>query len=82
MSRVSRLLGGAAVAVLLVWACGAQAAKKPAKPATLEQRLNALLQRGPVRRSEMGVVVTRLGDPAPLVSLNPGRPFILASTTK
>ena len=30
----------------------------------------------------MGVVVTRLGDPAPLVSLNPERPFILASTTK
>ena len=30
----------------------------------------------------MGVVVTRLGDPAPLVSLNAERPFILASTTK
>jgi D-alanyl-D-alanine carboxypeptidase/D-alanyl-D-alanine-endopeptidase (penicillin-binding protein 4) len=82
MSRVPRLLGGAAVAVLLAWASAAQAAKRPTKPATLEQRLNALLRRGPVRRSEMGVVVTRLGDPAPLVSLNAERPFILASTTK
>jgi D-alanyl-D-alanine carboxypeptidase/D-alanyl-D-alanine-endopeptidase (penicillin-binding protein 4) len=82
MSRASRLLGGAAVAVLLAWTPDARAAKKPAKPTTLEQRLNALLRRGPVRRSEMGVVVTRLGDPAPLVSLNPERPYILASTTK
>src|ERR1019366_3191126 len=82
MSRVLRLFGGAAVAVLLAWASGAQAAKKPAVPATLEQRLNALLQRGPVRRSEMGVVVRRLGDSASLVSLNAERPFILASTTK
>ena len=82
MSRVLRLFGGAAVAVLLAWASGAQAAKKPAVPATLEQRLNALLRRGPVRRSEMGVVVRRLGDSASLVSLNAERPFILASTTK
>ena len=82
MSRVPRLLGGAAVTVLLAWASGAQAAKRPTKPATLEQRLNALLRRGPVRRSEMGIVVTRLGDQAPLVSLNAERPFILASTTK
>ena len=82
MSRALRLFGGAAVAVLLAWASGAQAAKKPAVPATLEQRLNALLRRGPVRRSEMGVVVRRLGDSASLVSLNAERPFILASTTK
>src|SRR5512141_179708 len=82
MSRFPRLIGGAAVAVLLAWASGAQAAKKPAQPATLEQRLNALLRRGPARRSEIGVVVTRLGDSAPLVSLNPEKPFILASTTK
>ena len=51
-------------------------------PATLEQRLSALLRRGPVRRAEMGVVITRLGDPAPLASLNAERPFVLASTTK
>ena len=70
MSRAPRLLGGAAVALLLACAPLAQAAKKPAMPATLEQRLSALLRRGPVRRSEMGVVVTRLGDPAPLASLN------------
>jgi D-alanyl-D-alanine carboxypeptidase/D-alanyl-D-alanine-endopeptidase (penicillin-binding protein 4) len=82
MSRATRILGGAVVAVLLAWASGAQAARKPPKPATLEQRLNALLRRSPTRRSEMGVVVTRLGDPAPLVSLNPGKPFVLASTTK
>lgn len=63
----------------------AQAARKSAKPGpppTLEQRLNALLRRGPVRRSEIGVVVTRLGEATPLVSLNPARPLILASTTK
>ncbi len=82
MSRAFRLLGGAAVALLLAWAPDARAVKRPVKPATLEQRLNALLRRGPVRRSEMGVVVTRLGDPVPLVSLNPERPFVLASTTK
>ncbi|MGZ5428977.1 MAG: D-alanyl-D-alanine carboxypeptidase, partial [Thermoanaerobaculia bacterium] len=86
--RGSRVLGGAAVAFVLSCAMAAQvaeAARKPAKlatPATLEQRLNALLRRGPVRRSEIGVVVTRLGEAAPLVSLNPARPLILASTTK
>src|ERR1039457_4769406 len=82
MSRVQRFLGVAAVAVLLGYPSAAHAAKKPKQPLTLEQRLNALLRRGPVRRSEMGVVVTRLGDPAPLVSLNAERPLILASTTK
>src|SRR5664279_1824526 len=88
MSRVSRLLGGAAVAFVLSCAMAAQvahAAKKSAKPApppTLEQRLNALLRKGPVRRSEIGVVVTRIGEATPLVSLNPARPLILASTTK
>ena len=60
----------------------AHAAKVPAKPPTLEQRLNALLRKGPVRRSEIGVVVSRLGEQTPLASLNPARPLILASTTK
>jgi D-alanyl-D-alanine carboxypeptidase/D-alanyl-D-alanine-endopeptidase (penicillin-binding protein 4) len=85
MLRVSRLLGGSAVAFVLACATSAHAARRPAKPAppqTLEQRLNALLRRGPVRRSEIGVVVTRLGEPTPLVSLNPSRPLVLASTTK
>jgi D-alanyl-D-alanine carboxypeptidase/D-alanyl-D-alanine-endopeptidase (penicillin-binding protein 4) len=82
MSRVRRFLGVAAVAVFLGFASAAHAAKKPQQPMTLEQRLNALLRKGPVRRSEMGVVVTRIGDPAPLVTLNPGKPLILASTTK
>src|SRR5512140_70937 len=85
MSRVPRLLGGSAVAFVLACATSAPAAKRPAKPAppqTLEQRLSAFLRRGPVRRSEIGVVVTRLGEPTPLVSLNPSRPLVLASTTK
>lgn len=85
MSRFPRSLVVAAVGFLLALAPAAQGAKRPARPAapqTLEQRLNALLRRGPVRRSEIGVVVTRLGDSAPLVSLNPQRSFILASTTK
>src|SRR5664279_238476 len=85
MSRFPRLPGGAAVAFVLSCAMApeaAHAAKKPAPLPTLEQRLNALLRRGPVRRSEIGVVVTRLGEPTPLVSLNPARPLILASTTK
>jgi D-alanyl-D-alanine carboxypeptidase/D-alanyl-D-alanine-endopeptidase (penicillin-binding protein 4) len=82
MSRVHRFLGVAAVAVLLGFPSAAHAAQKPKQPATLEQRLDALLRKGPVRRSEMGVAVTRLGDPAPLVTLNPGKPLILASTTK
>ncbi|MCM3876193.1 MAG: D-alanyl-D-alanine carboxypeptidase/D-alanyl-D-alanine-endopeptidase [Thermoanaerobaculia bacterium] len=82
MSGVFRLLGGAAVAFVLTCASAAQAARKPAPPPTLEQRLNSLLRKGPVRRSEIGVVVTRLGEAAPLVSLNPSRPLILASTTK
>ncbi|MGZ6988370.1 MAG: D-alanyl-D-alanine carboxypeptidase/D-alanyl-D-alanine endopeptidase [Thermoanaerobaculia bacterium] len=82
MSRVYRFLGVAAAAVFLGFPSAAHAAKKPKQPPTLEQRLNALLKRGPVRRSEMGVAVARLGDPAPLVTLNPGKPLILASTTK
>jgi D-alanyl-D-alanine carboxypeptidase/D-alanyl-D-alanine-endopeptidase (penicillin-binding protein 4) len=82
MSRVYSFFGVAAVAAFLVFSSAAQAAKKPQQPLTLEQRLNALLRKGPVRRSEMGVAVTRLGDPTPLVTLNPGKPFILASTTK
>ncbi len=82
MFWVHRLFGGAAVAVFLTCASPADAAKKPVRPATLEQRLNALLRRGPVRRSEIGVVVTRIGDAAPLVALNPGKLLVLASTTK
>jgi D-alanyl-D-alanine carboxypeptidase/D-alanyl-D-alanine-endopeptidase (penicillin-binding protein 4) len=82
MFWVYRLFGGVAVAVFLACASPADAAKKLARPATLEQRLNALLRRGPVRRSEIGVVVTRLGDASPLAALNPDRPLILASTTK
>ncbi|MGZ6970652.1 MAG: D-alanyl-D-alanine carboxypeptidase/D-alanyl-D-alanine endopeptidase [Thermoanaerobaculia bacterium] len=82
MSRVYRFLGVAGAAVFLGFPLAAHVAKKPKQPATLEQRLNALLKRGPVRRSEMGVAVARLGDPAPLVTLNPGKPLILASTTK
>jgi serine-type D-Ala-D-Ala carboxypeptidase/endopeptidase (penicillin-binding protein 4) len=82
MSRVYSFFGVAAVAAFLVFSSAAQAAKKPQQSLTLEQRLNALLRKGPVRRSEMGVAVTRLGDPTPLVTLNPGKPFILASTTK
>ena len=82
MSRVRPFLGGAAVAVLFGFPSAAPAAQKPKQPATLEQRLNALLRRGPVRRSEMGIAVTRLGDQAPLVTLNPGKPLVLASTTK
>ncbi len=85
MSRFARSLVGAAVGFLLALAPAAEGARKPARPAppqTLEQRLNALLRRGPVRRSEIGVVVTRLGEAAPLASLNPQRSLILASTTK
>src|SRR5450759_732311 len=82
MSRVYRFLGVAAAAVILGFPSAAHAAKKLKQPPTLEQRLNALLKRGPVRRSEMGVAVARIGDPAPLVTLNPGKPLILASTTK
>ena len=83
MSWVQRLLGGgAAVTVLLSCASPADAAKKPTRPATLEQRLDALLRKGPVRRSEMGVVVTKPGDAAPVVALNPGKLLVLASTTK
>jgi D-alanyl-D-alanine carboxypeptidase/D-alanyl-D-alanine-endopeptidase (penicillin-binding protein 4) len=82
MSRVYSFFGVAAVAVFLGFSSPAHAAKKPLQPLTLEQRLNALLRRGPVRRSEMGVAVTRIGDPVPFVTLNPGRPFVLASTTK
>ncbi len=88
MPRIPRFRSLAALVVFVSSAafarpalCARKAAK-PARPATLEQRLNALLRRGPVRRSEIGVVVTRLGDPGPLVSLNPERPLILASTTK
>ena len=82
MSRVPRLLSGAVVAVFLACAPSARAAKKPSKPPTLEQRLTALLRRGPVRRSEIGVVITRLGESTPVASLNPDRPLVLASTTK
>lgn len=85
MSRFPLSLVGAAFGCLLALAPAAEGARKPARPAppqTLEQRLNALLRRGPVRRSEIGVVVTRLGEDAPLVSLNPQRSLILASTTK
>jgi D-alanyl-D-alanine carboxypeptidase/D-alanyl-D-alanine-endopeptidase (penicillin-binding protein 4) len=82
MFWVFRLFGGTAVAVFLACASPADAARKLARPVTLEQRLNVLLRRGPVRRSEIGVVVTRLGEAAPLAALNPDRPLILASTTK
>ena len=88
MSRVLRFPGGAAAVFVLSCAMAASgaeaahAAKVPAKPPTLEQRLNALLRKGPVRRSEIGVVVARLGEQTPLASLNPARPLILASTTK
>jgi D-alanyl-D-alanine carboxypeptidase/D-alanyl-D-alanine-endopeptidase (penicillin-binding protein 4) len=60
----------------------AAAAKKKAAPATLEQRLFAIARRPPVARSEAGIVVLRVGDPRPVVSVNGDRPLVLASTTK
>jgi D-alanyl-D-alanine carboxypeptidase/D-alanyl-D-alanine-endopeptidase (penicillin-binding protein 4) len=62
----------------------AAAAKKrnTAVPATLEQRLLAIARRAPVRRSEAGIVVARVGDARPLLAINADRPLILASTTK
>lgn len=60
----------------------AKRARKPAAPPTLEQRLAWAAKRRPVARLEYSVVVARLGEPAPLVAVNPDRPLILASTTK
>ena len=53
-----------------------------AAPATLEQRLLAIAKHPPVRRSEAGIVVARVGDPKPVVAVNADRPLVLASTTK
>ena len=63
----------------------AAAAKKkaaPAAPATLEQRLLAIASHPPVRRSEAGIFVARVGESKPLVAFNADRPLVLASTTK
>ncbi|MGA7992616.1 MAG: D-alanyl-D-alanine carboxypeptidase/D-alanyl-D-alanine-endopeptidase [Thermoanaerobaculia bacterium] len=79
--RVACLLVSAA----LLAAPPAVAAKKKApraSPATLEQRLLAIAKHPPVRRSEAGVVVVRLGDAKRLVAVNADRPLVLASATK
>lgn len=74
----------AAVAAVFVALPGAAATKKkaPSAPATLEQRLLAIARRPPVRRSEAGIYVARVGEAKPLVAFNTERPLILASTTK
>ncbi len=71
-------------AAVAMAATPAAAAKKKAAaaPATLEQRLLAIARRPPVRRSEAGIVVVRVGDAQPLVAVNADHPLILASTTK
>lgn len=69
-------------AALAAPAAAAAKKKAPAPPATLEQRLLAIARRPPVRRSEAGIVVVRVGEAKPLVAVNADRPLILASATK
>lgn len=77
-------LAAAVVAVLAAPPAAATRRKKAATraPATLEQRLDAIARRPPVRRSEAGIVVVRVGEAKPLLAVNADRPLILASTTK
>src|SRR5512140_2663450 len=82
--RAGRLACVVAFAALEV-AIPAEAARKnaePAAPATLEQRLLAIAKRPPVRRSEAGIFVARVGEAKPLLAVNSDRPLIRASTTK
>ena len=79
--RAACLVALAAVAAAFP-ADAAQKKAAPAAPATLEQRLLALAKRPPVRRSEAGIYVARVGEAKPIVAFNADRPLILASTTK
>ena len=74
----------AAVVACVAHPAAAAAKKKAglAAPATLEQRLLAIASHPPVRRSEAGIFVARVGESKPLVAFNADRPLVLASTTK
>ena len=74
----------AASASLAVAPQAAAAKRKAAHaaPATLEQRLLWIAKHPPVRRSEVGIVVARVGEAKPLLAVNADRPLVLASTTK
>ncbi len=73
----------AVLAVALPGRAEAKRARRPARPATLEDRLVALARRPPLRRrSEFAVVVAPLGGTALTVAVNPDRPLVLASVTK
>ncbi|HEV8266708.1 MAG TPA: D-alanyl-D-alanine carboxypeptidase/D-alanyl-D-alanine-endopeptidase, partial [Thermoanaerobaculia bacterium] len=88
-TRISASVAAALVTALL-YASPALARKtraaravKASQPATLAERLLAITKRTPILpRSEFAVAVAKVGDPAPLLSVNGDRPLILASTTK
>ncbi|HTS01275.1 MAG TPA: hypothetical protein VMN04_02045, partial [Thermoanaerobaculia bacterium] len=68
-----RLVPGGIACVLAFTALAAPPAaaarrKAAAAPATLEQRLLAIAKHPPVRRSEAGIVVVRVGDATPLLA--------------
>jgi len=79
-----------AAAVLLTAALGARAdgirprrARARAAPATLSERLAAVVRRPPILpRSQFAVAVARVGEAAPVVAHNADASLILASTTK
>ena len=74
--------GVLAASACLLATCPAEA-KKPARPATLEERLLAYAKRPPIRpKSEAGIWVARVGETTPVVAVNADRPLVLASTTK
>ncbi|HSB35312.1 MAG TPA: D-alanyl-D-alanine carboxypeptidase, partial [Thermoanaerobaculia bacterium] len=74
---------GVLAASICLLATGSADAKKPARPATLEERLLAYAKRPPVRpKSEAGIWVARVGETTPVVAVNADRPLVLASTTK
>ena len=83
--RGGRLACAVAFAAALSAPRPASAAKRkasPRAPATLEQRLLAIAKHPPVRHTEAGIFVARVGDPKPVVAFNADRPLVLASTTK
>jgi D-alanyl-D-alanine carboxypeptidase/D-alanyl-D-alanine-endopeptidase (penicillin-binding protein 4) len=86
LNRTARILQTAVAALSLGWCVTPVAAEaKPPGPSaqpTLRERLLVAARRGPVRSGEWAVTVQRIGDPKPLMAIQPDTPLILASTTK
>ncbi len=80
--KVACLAAGVAALLAATPASAAKRRAVPAAPTTLEQRLLAIAKHPPVRHSEAGIFVARVGDPKPVVAYNADRPLVLASTTK